>query len=215
MCKASDKAERGHSCLYSYQKNNNDVYITQTRPPIIEDMLSQEIWQSLLPSTRWCTPLHTSLTMSPLRHLKMRVAPASSSLNLDVLSVTSTQYKVVLDTIRTGGPRFVFEDEEIPICSTPYCCAFITMNPGYTGRYELPESVKTLILYRLSKALLLSPEHHYDWKLYLLPSPPPPHPCTKPFWHLAGLVKMWILSYSISNGLSFDSLGDTSEWIFC
>jgi hypothetical protein len=95
--------------------------------------------------------------------------------------VTSTQYKSVLDTIRTGGPRFVFEDEEIPICSTPYCCAFITMNPGYTGRYELPESVKTLILYRLSKALLLSPEHHYDWKLYLLPSPPPPHPCTKPF----------------------------------
>ena len=65
-------------------------------------------------------------------------------INLDVLSVTSTQYKSVLDAIRKGGERFVFEDEEIPICSTPYCCAFITMNPGYAGRNELPESVKAL-----------------------------------------------------------------------
>ena len=39
-------------------------------------------------------------------------------INLDVLSVTSTQYKSVLDAIRKGGERFVFEDEEIPICST-------------------------------------------------------------------------------------------------
>jgi len=65
-------------------------------------------------------------------------------INLDVLSVTSTQYKSVLDAIRKGGDRFTFEDEEIPICSTPYCCAFITMNPGYAGRNELPESVKAL-----------------------------------------------------------------------
>jgi dynein heavy chain len=65
-------------------------------------------------------------------------------INLDVLSVTSTQYKSVLDAIRKGGDKFVFEDEEIPICSTPYCCAFITMNPGYAGRNELPESVKAL-----------------------------------------------------------------------
>ena len=65
-------------------------------------------------------------------------------INLDVLSVTSTQYKSVLDAIRKGGERFVFEDEEIPICSAPYCCAFITMNPGYAGRNELPESVKAL-----------------------------------------------------------------------
>ena len=61
-----------------------------------------------------------------------------------MLSVTSTQYKSVLDAIRKGGYRFTFEDEEIPICSTPYCCAFITMNPGYAGRNELPESVKAL-----------------------------------------------------------------------
>ena len=65
-------------------------------------------------------------------------------INLDVLSVTSTQYKSVLDAIRKTADRFIFEDEEIPICSAPYCCAFITMNPGYAGRNELPESVKAL-----------------------------------------------------------------------
>ncbi|MEW5311809.1 MAG: hypothetical protein WDW38_003494 [Sanguina aurantia] len=59
-----------------------------------------------------------------------------------VLSVCSTQYKTVLDAIRARKERFVFEDVEIGLKHT--VMAFITMNPGYPGRAELPESLKTL-----------------------------------------------------------------------
>eukprot|EP00899_Mesostigma_viride_P009330 jgi/Mesvir1/18399/Mv14277-RA.1 len=61
---------------------------------------------------------------------------------VEVLSVCSTQYKTVLDAIRAKKDRFVFEDEEIQIKRS--VCAFITMNPGYAGRAELPESLKAL-----------------------------------------------------------------------
>ena len=59
-----------------------------------------------------------------------------------VLSVCSTQYKTVLDAIRARKERFVFEDGEVALKST--VMAFITMNPGYPGRAELPESLKAL-----------------------------------------------------------------------
>eukprot|EP00741_Cyanophora_paradoxa_P005992 tig00000955_g5810.t1 len=61
---------------------------------------------------------------------------------IEVLSVCSTQYKSILDAIRSKKKRFVFEDEEISL--NPTAVAFITMNPGYAGRTELPESLKAL-----------------------------------------------------------------------
>ncbi|KAK9808985.1 hypothetical protein WJX72_007373 [[Myrmecia] bisecta] len=59
-----------------------------------------------------------------------------------VLSVCSTQYKTVLDALRARKEKFVFEDIEISL--KPTVMAFITMNPGYPGRAELPESLKAL-----------------------------------------------------------------------
>lgn len=65
-------------------------------------------------------------------------------IDISVLSVTSTQWKCILDAIRGQKYRFVFEDEDVMLCHSPFCSAYITMNPGYAGRTELPESVKAL-----------------------------------------------------------------------
>jgi dynein heavy chain len=59
-----------------------------------------------------------------------------------VLSVCSTQYKTVLDAIRAKRQRFIFEGVDISLRTS--AMAFITMNPGYAGRAELPESLKAL-----------------------------------------------------------------------
>eukprot|EP00931_Biecheleriopsis_adriatica_P036383 TRINITY_DN2095_c0_g1_i5.p1 TRINITY_DN2095_c0_g1~~TRINITY_DN2095_c0_g1_i5.p1 ORF type:complete len:4649 (-),score=1173.32 TRINITY_DN2095_c0_g1_i5:61-14007(-) len=63
-------------------------------------------------------------------------------ISIEVLSVVSTQYKTILDAIRAQVPQFLFADEETKLINT--CGAFITMNPGYAGRQELPENVKAL-----------------------------------------------------------------------
>jgi dynein heavy chain len=63
-------------------------------------------------------------------------------ISIEVLSVVSTQYKTILDGIRAGNPMLNFMDEEIRLITTNG--AFITMNPGYAGRTELPENLKAL-----------------------------------------------------------------------
>jgi dynein heavy chain len=63
-------------------------------------------------------------------------------ITVDVLSVVSTQVKTCLDAKKAGKTRFQFMDEEITLVySAGY---FITMNPGYAGRTELPENLKAL-----------------------------------------------------------------------
>ena len=48
--------------------------------------------------------------------------------------------QTVLDALRARKQRFLFEGAEISL--QPSVMAFITMNPGYPGRAELPESLK-------------------------------------------------------------------------
>ena len=60
----------------------------------------------------------------------------------EVLSVCSVQFKSVTDAIKAGKTRFTIQGDEISL--DPSCGAFITMNPGYLGRSELPEGLKAL-----------------------------------------------------------------------
>ena len=57
----------------------------------------------------------------------------------------SPPVQTVLDALRARKERFVFEEVEVSLKST--VMAFITMNPGYPGRAELPESLKASSLH--------------------------------------------------------------------
>ncbi|CAF4661585.1 unnamed protein product [Rotaria sp. Silwood2] len=56
--------------------------------------------------------------------------------------VVSTQVKSIQQALSLHVKQFFFEHNEIQLLST--VGIFVTMNPGYAGRTELPESVKTL-----------------------------------------------------------------------
>ena len=60
----------------------------------------------------------------------------------EVLSVCSVQFKSVTDSIKQNKKRFILQGDEINL--DPTCGVFITMNPGYLGRAELPEGLKAL-----------------------------------------------------------------------
>jgi len=60
----------------------------------------------------------------------------------EVLSVCTVQFKAVCDGIAVDASRIRVEGDEITL--DPTCGAFITMNPGYLGRSELPEGLKAL-----------------------------------------------------------------------
>ena len=63
----------------------------------------------------------------------------------EVLSVCSVQFKAVTDAIKAFATKksFMFPGGG-EIALDPTCGVFITMNPGYLGRAELPEGLKAL-----------------------------------------------------------------------
>ncbi|KAH8257767.1 hypothetical protein KR038_000855 [Drosophila bunnanda] len=63
-------------------------------------------------------------------------------IDISVLSVISTQLQTIRNGLIRKLERFMFEGAEIKL--DPKCGVFVTMNPGYAGRTELPESVKAL-----------------------------------------------------------------------
>eukprot|EP00761_Pharyngomonas_kirbyi_P008673 gb/GECH01008685.1/.p1 GENE.gb/GECH01008685.1/~~gb/GECH01008685.1/.p1 ORF type:complete len:4033 (+),score=845.30 gb/GECH01008685.1/:1-12099(+) len=63
-------------------------------------------------------------------------------IDIEVLSVIASQIMKIREALLSKASSFYFVDREISI--RPTCGFFITMNPGYAGRTELPDNLKAL-----------------------------------------------------------------------
>lgn len=63
-------------------------------------------------------------------------------INIEVLSVVAQQILSILSALANQSRRFTFEGREIQLEWS--CGIFITMNPGYAGRTELPDNLKSM-----------------------------------------------------------------------
>lgn len=65
-------------------------------------------------------------------------------ITLPVLSVVAQQVLAIQNAKKQGVEYFQFPGDPQNVFLQPVCAFFITMNPGYAGRQELPENLKAL-----------------------------------------------------------------------
>lgn len=63
-------------------------------------------------------------------------------IEIEVLSVIAIQINSILEAVAQNKTTFDFEEKELNLNKN--CALFITMNPNYSGRTELPDNIKNL-----------------------------------------------------------------------
>lgn len=64
-------------------------------------------------------------------------------INIEVLSVVAQRINLILSALAQGSTEFLFDGQMINL--KPTVGLFITMNPGYAGRTELPDNLKVYL----------------------------------------------------------------------
>ena len=84
-------------------------------------------------TSKWLTSKRSKLSFRIIRF---------NRINIEVLSVVAQQIHSILTALSLKQKRFIFQGKEIPL--SPQVGIFITMNPGYAGRTELPDNLTSM-----------------------------------------------------------------------
>ena len=108
-------------------------------------------------------------------------------IELPVLSVVAQQVLAISTAKRSGATSFAFPGEADPIALNANVSYFLTMNPGYQGRQELPENLKALF----RPVAMMVPDQEIIIKVKL---------CSVGYFKFTDLAKKFKALYSLCRG---------------